>query len=448
MRQNACFLTALTLLLGSASLLGCDAREAENTLVIWHAYRGAEEEQLKEVVKHFEEKKAKEGQPQPVRIVGLPYDAFANKLSNAIPRGNGPDLFIFAHDRLGDWAETDLLEPISFWADEKLADLYLDGTLEPLTYRGDLYGLPTSYKSLVLFYDQTLVDHPPKTTDEMIAQAKAVRAKGNDYGGIAYEIDDLYSHAAWLHGFGGHIYVPNAQNPDECAIDDDKVAQSMLFSRRLLKTEKIFPEEANGSLVTSLFLQHKLAFAVSGPWFVAELEGHDSWATTTLPVVSETGLPAKPFMGVEGVFLSKRSTHKRAAFELMKYLTGDEEAIDRMDKAGQIVANRSAYEKCNELKTLDADRKAPNEGTATALQHRVAASAGWLRAMKKPEYQRCLSHPERQVFQLQAAQTEPMSNRPHMNRVWTPMKRALSNVIVYGKDPKVVLPETVKQIQK
>ena len=34
----------------------------------------------------------------------------ADKLAVAVPRGNGPDLFIFAHDRLGDWATSGLLE--------------------------------------------------------------------------------------------------------------------------------------------------------------------------------------------------------------------------------------------------------------------------------------------------------------------------------------------------
>ncbi len=387
------------------ALTACGPKEDDNTLVIWHSYRGDEAAVLKEVVDRFVQKRAQEGRPQPVRVVGLPNDSLPNKLSNAIPRGNGPDLFIFGHDRLGDWVETGLLEPISFWASELLADRFVDGTLEPLTYRGDLYGLPLAYKCLALFYDTKLVDEPPATTEDLIALGKAVRAKGKDYWGIAYQIDTLYSHAPWMHGYGASVYTDDVKNPDTLNIDTDAMAKSMLFVRRMLRTEKIFPEEATSALITSLFLDHKLAFVVSGPWFMAELAKHDSWKVAVLPTVSETNQPMRPYMGVEGLMLSAHSKHKQAAFELMTYLTSDPESLERMDKAGQIVANRKAY-------------------------------------------QRELKRPELEVFQKQAAFTVPMSNRPHMNRVWAPMQRALSNVIVHNKDPHEILKDAIRQIEK
>ena len=55
-------------------------------------------------------------------LVALPFGAFDSKLETAIPRGNGPDLFIAAHDRLGHWAASGLLEPVGFWADEALVE--------------------------------------------------------------------------------------------------------------------------------------------------------------------------------------------------------------------------------------------------------------------------------------------------------------------------------------
>ena len=49
----------------------------------------------------------------------MPYDAFADKITAAVPRGKGPDVFIFAQDRLGGWMEAgNTVEPLDFFLDD------------------------------------------------------------------------------------------------------------------------------------------------------------------------------------------------------------------------------------------------------------------------------------------------------------------------------------------
>ena len=36
-----------------------------------------------------------------IETLAVPYQAFADRITAAVPRGKGPDLFIFAHDRIG-----------------------------------------------------------------------------------------------------------------------------------------------------------------------------------------------------------------------------------------------------------------------------------------------------------------------------------------------------------
>ena len=81
-------------------------------LVVWHAYRGAEQAALASLASRFQAEAPQAGLGAlRVRLVAIPYDAFPNKVTVAVPRGNGPDVFIFAHDRVGDWAAAGLLEP-------------------------------------------------------------------------------------------------------------------------------------------------------------------------------------------------------------------------------------------------------------------------------------------------------------------------------------------------
>jgi maltose-binding protein MalE len=390
-------LFALWLLLVSA----CSAVEGTPTspeLVLWHAYRGEERAALEAGVTAW----AQRHPEVRVRALAVPYDAFVDKVSLAVPKGNGPDVFIFGHDRLGDWAQRGLLEPLGFLADEALLDRHPRETLDALVYADELYGLPLAFKCLALYYDRTLVPEAPATTDELERVARAVRARNPEAWGIAWELDSLYFHAPWLHGFGGAVYADAA---DTLALGTPEAARSLAFVRAWRTEATIIPPEVTSALTTALFRRHELAFVVSGPWFRAELAGHEGWGVAPLPVVSATGQPARPFLGVEGLFLNRRSRQKSLAFDLMVELTGDVAARTRFRQGGQLVANQAVYE--------DADVRADTFA---------------------------------QAFRAQAARTVALSNRPHMRRVWTPVKDALSAAIVHGAEPGGVLQKAVDEI--
>src|SRR5258705_332106 len=72
----------------------------------------------------------------PPELVGGPYGAFADKLPSAIPGGNGPDLFISPQDRIGDWADSGVLEPIEFWLDDARLDRFSDEAIDAMGYKG------------------------------------------------------------------------------------------------------------------------------------------------------------------------------------------------------------------------------------------------------------------------------------------------------------------------
>ena len=65
-------------------------------LTVWHAYSGAEEAALVEAGRAYTDETG-----TAVRTVAIPFGAFDSKVETAIPRGNGPDLFIAAHGSLG-----------------------------------------------------------------------------------------------------------------------------------------------------------------------------------------------------------------------------------------------------------------------------------------------------------------------------------------------------------
>ena len=115
--------------------LSCGARAAA-PLKLWHAYRGGEETALEQSVKLFERDSGLK-----VELLALPYDAFASKLIAAIPHGAGPDVFIFAHERVGLFARMGIAGVVDGTVDRAA---YFPNTIDALQIDGKLYGYPLS----------------------------------------------------------------------------------------------------------------------------------------------------------------------------------------------------------------------------------------------------------------------------------------------------------------
>src|SRR4029079_17471419 len=114
----------------------------------------------------------------------------------------------------------------------------------------------------------------------------------------------------------------------------------------LVKWEKagFMPAEPSSALITSLFNEEKAPMVFSGPWFLGEVASGIDYGVAPLPTIDEAGgKPMRPWMTVEGVFVSAPSKNKDAAFEVAKFLTGDEAAKVLALEGRQSPANQSVY---------------------------------------------------------------------------------------------------------
>ncbi len=364
-------------------------------VVLWHAYTGGERDALEATAATWNA-----AHPEtPLTLVAVPHDSFADKLTSAIPRGNGPDLFIYADDRIGAWADAGTIEPIEFYVDDTRADRFSAEAMNGMAYRGSLWGLPLATKSLVLYVRTDLVPHPPTTTAELIALAPAMKKTGGF--AVAYANADLYGHAPWLHGFGAQI-VDAAGN---LTLATPEAANAMAFARTLV-ADGIAPGDAQGPTVASLFNAGRAATAISGPWFIADIAPGVPWQVVTLPVITETGKPAAPFLGVESVLMSAYAHDKTAAFAVMDALTSDAAAVVRARDARQVVANPAAYDD-------------PAVAKDTVLR----------------------------TFRAQLAHTVPMPKVPAMRMVWSPYQNALGEVLAGHADPGAQLLAVEREVK-
>ena len=368
-------------------------------VVVWHAYRGGEKAAFEKVVAAYN---ARPGAKTKVTTLAVPYDAFADKISAAVPRGKGPDVFIYAQDRLGGWVEAgNTVEPIDFYVDDAIRGRYIPTTLQALTYRGSLWGLPLDYKVIALIYNRKLVAAPPRTSAELVAQGKKLTHKAAGTFGLAYSYADFYYHAALMNAFGGGVFDAKGQ-PTLSAPEN---AQSLDLLLAWLKTDGILPAEPSTALVTSLFNEGKAAMVFSGPWFLGEIAKGVDYGVTTLPALGEAGgKPMRPWITVEGAYVAAPSRNKEAAFDFVKYLTDVDAARILALEGRQSPANAKVYQ----------DPK-------VALDPVLAA------------------------FRKQVEVAIPMPNLPEMTMVWSPATTAM-NTVIRGTSPKAALDRAQQQV--
>jgi len=370
-------------------------------LVVWHAYRGAEKAAFEKVVAMFEKTPAAKGVK--VSTLAIPYDAYADKISAAVPRGKGPDLFIYAQDRLGGWIEAGkTVEPIDFFVDAPVKDRLLPGMLDAMTYKGGVWGLPINYKMTTLIYNKDLVKTPPKTTDEMVKLAKSLTNAQSGRYGLAYWYTNFYFHSALMNAFGGAVFDKSGR----LVVNSPQTVASLNQMMSWYKKDAILPPEPSEALIASMFNEGKAAMIINGPWFVGDIDKKINFALAPLPVVSAVNKPMRPWMTIEGAYVAASSTRKEAAYELAKYLTSEEAGLVLALEGRQLHTNKAVY-----------------------ANPKVAGD------------------PVLKAFRDQLDNAEPMPNRPEMTMVWSPATTAMNKIVKGNATVEAALKEAADAMQ-
>ena len=374
---------------------------ASAELVVWHAYRGGEKSAFEKVIEMYNAQQTDENMK--ARPLAVPYDAYADKITAAIPRGKGPDIYIFAQDRLGGWVEAGkTVESIDFYVDDELLDTLLPGMMDAMTYRDTVYGIPLNYKSITMIYNKDMVTEPPKTVAELLAFAKTKTNVGSGNFGLAYEYSNYFFHAALMNAFGGQVFEPGPSP----VIDSAENIAAIKEMLRWYKTEGVMPDDPSAALISSLFNTGKAPIVFSGPWFLGEIEGDVDYGLAPLPTVEAAGgAPMRPWLTIEGVYISPQSDKLDEAYEFARYLVSEEAAEVLALEGGQLPTNKAVYE----LPEI------ANNSTLSA-------------------------------FRKQLETAVPMPNYAEMTMMWSPVTTAMNKIVKGSASPEAALAEAQEKV--
>ncbi|MGM0837681.1 MAG: ABC transporter substrate-binding protein [Bacillota bacterium] len=332
------FVLTLTMLLAGCSSKSSTSNEAngnQTTVTFWHPLTNVAGEAAEAVIKAFEEK-------NPNIKINAVYTANQGegqneKLLTAISGGNPPDVAYFDRFEIGSWADQGSLEDLTELAEASgiTKETYYPFAWEEASYEGKLYGMPTTTDSRLVFFNK---DHyegaglnpedPPNTIDELeIAAEKLTNKKGKRFERIGFI---PWYGQGWLYGwgwaFGGDFYNPDTKT---ATANDPKVIEALQWMADFAKKYNIEDiagfTDSQGTGTMDPFLTGQLSMKVSGPWEVSAIKKFKPDLNYgVFPMPTPTGENHTTWSGGWSVVIPKGAKNKEAAWEFMKFFSGEE----------------------------------------------------------------------------------------------------------------------------
>ena len=251
-----------------------------------------------------------------------------------------PDMYFFAHDKIGVYAEMGILAPITDIIPQEELQIYMDNTLEAATYKDNIYQLPIYYETLLFLYNRLYMsdDEVPQTTEELYAYMQE-NTKGGHYGFVEQHSTPYYA-AGWINGFGGEILsedgVPGLDLPETIA--------ALEYHKKFVE---LMPGETEYATVNTLFHEGMAHATIAGPWLIPTVrESGMDVGVSAMPVINETGEPIAPYMGVQGIQVLKYAAENKhdAVETVLRQLMSAEIGVELAKASGCAPANEACYE--------------------------------------------------------------------------------------------------------
>jgi maltose/maltodextrin transport system substrate-binding protein len=334
-------------------------------------------------------------------------EGITDKFQAAAPSGKGPDIFFWANDRIGEWADAGLLKPLKIKENFKAA--FLPMAWKAVTHRKQIWGYPLALECVSLIYNKKLVaGKPPTQLSEFPAFAKELKAKDPKLIAIMWEYNSAYFSFPFLASAGAYSFKRTESGYDlkDIGVDNAGAIQGLKAIIELIK-EDVLPKGSTQSVMDQKMGAGQLATMVNGPWVWADLRksGID-FELAPLPGVG--GNPGRPFVGVLTALINRSSPNTDLAKEFLEKYVCTVDGLKAIDAEAPIGVPA--------LKSLADEMSAGNP-------------------LIRETYENALNG-------------VVMPNIPQMGKFWSSMKAAFEIALSGRASPEAALKEARKSMQK
>ncbi len=275
--------------------------------------------------------KEKTGNTLEVQVVS--WDNIDQQSSTMIQNNQAPDILNL--NAYASYAKDGLL----YNSDEVLSDSaksdILDTFVKYGTYQDKFYGFPDLSSARALFYNKAIfkqagIANPPKTWDELEADAKKIAATGNVGYALPLGPEEAQGEfSMWLFNNGG-----DWKTDGKWAINSDKNVQTLTFMKKL-SDEKVTqnnPARTNRADAFDLFKSGKAGMVVGFSPLAADLDKDAKVDYGVAPFPSNDGTESKTF-GVTDYLMAFKKPGNQSAVKAFYDLYYQPDQVNTFIKA-------------------------------------------------------------------------------------------------------------------
>ena len=373
-------------------------------MTLWHNWQETKAEALAELALAYET-------DHPGVGLTLVYQAnLVDALQTAVPAGEGPDLILMTPEQLGQFAENDLLAPLSAPFDANyITENFTPTAVAAMTWQDNLWGIPALQESIAIVYnksltDGTLIPENPTDFDTLLTNAIAYRQTNPDKyllcnQSLSADSLDVYYAAPIFFGFGDGEAVGYIDDWEQVFVN---TPEHIAAGEWLLSFMEASPAEAGYEICLEGFKSGEFASWWTGAW--------------ALDMVQEASIDygvrafGRPFSHVTGLFLGANAAernHQASAAEFMAYFATPEVQTNLALAVNTAPANRTAL-------------------ASAAIQAQADLAA----------------------FGAAAANGVPFPSSPYADAQWEPIGKAASNILSRVQSPAEALTEAQTAVEQ
>ena len=212
-----------------------------------------------------------------VKIEVVQWDNLQQRLTTDIAGGTPPDIALIGTRWLVDFVHNDIAEPLDGYITPEFKGRFIESFMSPSTINGKIYALPVAASARAMYYNKDLfakagITSPPGTWDQLVEDAKKIKALGPDIYGFALQGKEIETDAYWYYSLwthGGDLIEKGASG-----VGSPGAIAALQLYRDLIDQGLTEPEPTgyNRQDIERLFKQGRIGMILTGPWLRGQMK--------------------------------------------------------------------------------------------------------------------------------------------------------------------------------
>jgi maltose/maltodextrin transport system substrate-binding protein len=269
-----------------------------------------------------------------------------NNFPLAAQAGQGPDIVIWAHDKVGEWADSGLIASIE--PPSEFVHKFYPEAWQAVLHRNAGWGYPIALETIALIYNKKLlIGRPPTDLSELVSMNRSMQTRRRGVRTILWDYKNPYYSWGILACAGAYVFSRQGTNYNlkDIGVATPETIEGLSELVGLVRNG-ILPLGPVGGEGEELMARGKLAMTISGPWDWPNLIANGiDFGLAPIPGIG--GKLGRPFVGVSVAYRSRSSPNQDLAKEFLENYLITDDGIAAMNRAKAIgvPALISSYEK-------------------------------------------------------------------------------------------------------